>query len=86
MFGISPRRRYAFCETVVAGPFTPLHIRQLTREGMLKSGGADTLSFCGTKVGWDTEEITLKKLPDLAAKQGPQFKICAACLEAALSA
>jgi hypothetical protein len=45
--------RFAFCETVVAGATSPIHIRLLTGRGMRTSGGCDTLALCGQVPGWD---------------------------------
>ena len=68
---------YAFCETQVAGPQSPWHIRRLTHVGKKLGGGADTLALCGTKVAWDLNaEITYHQLQSC----------CAACARAYITA
>jgi hypothetical protein len=47
---------YSFCESAVAGPRAPWHIRQLTKVGRKPHGGIDTVSLCGrVQKGWDLE-------------------------------
>lgn len=48
--------KYSFCESVVAGPLSPWHIRELTDNGKKLGGGIDTGSLCGrVRAGWDLE-------------------------------
>jgi hypothetical protein len=48
-------KKYAFCETVTAGPLSKWHIRKLSDKGPKFGGGADTLSLCGTTITWDID-------------------------------
>ena len=49
------RVNYSYCESVVAGPRSPWHIRQLTEQGQKFGGGADTSALCGRVVSWDLQ-------------------------------
>jgi len=46
---------YSFCETAVASPISPWHIRRLTKHGRKLGGGVDTPALCGHTVAWDLD-------------------------------
>ena len=77
---------YALCERMTATGTSPHHIRMLTEQGMLKSGGADTLALCEAKVAWDTSALLLADLPRLLENQHASFHICVECGRRALDA
>jgi hypothetical protein len=56
-------RLFSFCESSLAGPLAPWHIRRLTSVGRKSGGGIDTPSLCGHvkpfatggQGGWDLD-------------------------------
>jgi hypothetical protein len=50
--------RYSYCEGAYATSYSRWHIRELTEQGKMLSGGVDTPSLCGmvrAGWGWDLE-------------------------------
>lgn len=76
----SPRPTLAWCETVTAGPTTPMHLRWTTT-GLHRGGGADGPALCGREVAWDTSETTPQQVLDSVPHQHETFRICLRCLE-----
>jgi hypothetical protein len=60
----TPEKRYAFCETLVAGG--TWHIRELTAGGEKFGGGADSLALCGREVCWDLQSPIVSRLLELS--------------------
>lgn len=83
MFRRKRSPRYAYCETVSAGPDTPWHVRQLTDAGMKRSGGADTPALCGREVAWDTIEVDLERVVRNHRRPTGTLRVCAKCGDAA---
>jgi hypothetical protein len=46
-YGDDEKPKYAFCESVHAGPLARWHIRKLSDVGLKLGGGIDTASLCG---------------------------------------
>jgi hypothetical protein len=53
------QENYSFCERVTATGSSPWHIRKLSESGPRPTGGADTPSLCGDKMGWDLNKVPI---------------------------
>lgn len=81
-----PTTGLAYCETVYATGSSPIHIRRVSDAGMTLSGGADTPSFCGLKVSWDTSAVAnAADLEARIANAHESNRTCTECADEAFS-
>lgn len=73
--------QHAECETVTAGPGSPIHFRVLTEQGQMPGGGADTNALCGRKVAWDLRTVTAEDVVEALPRQHESFRYCTGCVE-----